>query len=64
MDWKWEKLDNNKRVAILDRDMLTEILTVLHYLVEDEELYDADDLSIIIYKTDEAEYKAHVIVTD
>ncbi|KKK54234.1 hypothetical protein LCGC14_3086770 [marine sediment metagenome] len=62
MQWIQAKFDPNKRSVILDRDMLTELLTVIHLLVEEEELYNADDISINIYKTDDAEYRAHVIV--
>jgi hypothetical protein len=60
--WKQATFDSNKRSVILDRDMLTELLTVIHLLVEEEELYDAEDISINIYKTDAAKYRAHVIV--
>ena len=64
MQWIRARFDPNKRSVIFDRDTLTELLTVVHLLVEEEELDNVADISINIYKKDNAEYRAHVIVVD
>lgn len=61
MTTTWSKLPNDKFATTLTNDLLTSLLSAIEYVVNEEELYVLEDISITIFKRDDGRYQAQII---